>query len=184
MYIYIYIYIYTHLSPYTYIYIYVYIYIYIYRCLVVGHTFFGDRKMALNWGASRSRRHLLFKLMLEMLIFYPEAQIRSWILWAIFRPVIILDSLRGSSVKIWNRCSLICARICVSSAVRRRPLERTSCAVFTIISTTCVSEIATNTIFSAALSASQSNHAVFRCVSSEILKCKVVEMIASQPCET
>ena len=43
--------------------------------------------MALNWGSHRPRRYVLFRLMLEILRFHPEAQIRSWILWAVFRPL-------------------------------------------------------------------------------------------------
>ena len=46
-----------------------------------------DRKMALSWGAHRSRRCSLFRLMLEILRFYPEAQTRSRIFRAIFRPL-------------------------------------------------------------------------------------------------
>ena len=38
---------------------------------------FRDWEMALKWGARRPRRYLLFNLMLDTLIFYPEAQLRS-----------------------------------------------------------------------------------------------------------
>ena len=44
-----------------------------------GRARVRDRKMALNWGAHRPRRHL-FKLTLDILRFYPEAQIRRRIL--------------------------------------------------------------------------------------------------------
>ena len=40
-----------------------------------------DGKMALNWGAHGPRRYSSFKLVLEIVRFYPEAQIRSRILW-------------------------------------------------------------------------------------------------------
>ena len=43
--------------------------------------------MALDRGAHRPRRCLLFELMLETLGFHPEAQTRSRIPWAIFRPL-------------------------------------------------------------------------------------------------
>ena len=39
-----------------------------------------DRRMALKWGAHRPRRHLLSKLMLEILKFYPDTQIRDRLL--------------------------------------------------------------------------------------------------------
>ena len=46
-----------------------------------------DRMMALNWGAHRPRHLFVARLMKGILRFYPEAQIRSWILRAIFRPL-------------------------------------------------------------------------------------------------
>ena len=52
-----------------------------------GPPLFRDRRTALNWGARRPRHCLVARLMLGSLKSYPEAQIRSRVLRAIFRPL-------------------------------------------------------------------------------------------------
>ena len=82
-----------------------------------GDDIVGGWKIALSRGAHRPRRYLLFKLMPQRQRSYPEAQTRSRILRAIFRPLISpMSSRLGRLLRGMPACVLVRVH-CVTAGI-------------------------------------------------------------------